>query len=164
MSRKPSIHLMPEVFQSQLRKTERNISELSGLSLLHLFLTLKTPENPVAPCEFGLSSVVLVATVVVIFISGWPSLTWWQVHASSLSPILRKRTWSFRVDHVDSVSQASCQRWGYYCALVSTYILHRLPCVNEHLLGCCMPLHVLGSSTEGSTTFYSIWLHPRSFC
>ena len=75
MSRKPSIHLMPEVFQSQLRKTERNISELSGLSLLHLFLTLKTPENPVAPCEFGLSSVVLVATVVVIFISGWPSLT-----------------------------------------------------------------------------------------
>lgn len=75
MSQKPSIHLMPEVLQSQLRKTERNISKLSGLSLLHLFLMLKMPENPVAPCEFGLSSIVLVVTVFVIFISGWLSLT-----------------------------------------------------------------------------------------
>lgn len=31
MSRKPSIYLMPEVFQSQLRKTKRNINRCPGL-------------------------------------------------------------------------------------------------------------------------------------
>ena len=69
---------------------------------------------------------------------------------------LRKRTWSFRVDHVDSVLQSFCQRWGYYCALVSTYILCWLPCVNKHLLGCCITLHVLGSSCHSAAVGH--WL------
>ena len=65
------------------------------------------------------------------------------------------------MDHIGSASLASCQRWGYYPALVSTYILRQLPYVNKHLSDHHVPLHVLDSSTEKSTT--SIWfIHAPS--